>query len=128
MLELHDLGYVLSPTPLPCSANQPCMTRVSFVILGDDFDDRYCKDYIEIDESKYDKSPESASDLSKRPLGFMSVVIPFVTNNADARNPCFKISLDNKTMQTVQVLVRAQLTVLLFLSGGNETICKALAA
>ena len=97
----HNLDF----NPPSHLANHTWM-KISFDILGDDFDDRYCKEYIEIEESKYDNRSSSASDLTKRPLGFMSVVIPFVTNNADARNPCFKISLDNKTMQTVQVLVR----------------------
>ncbi|CAB4018122.1 Hypothetical predicted protein, partial [Paramuricea clavata] len=73
------------------------------ICTGDDFDD--CTEYVQIkNESLYDRDPKSVNDLSKRPLGFMSVLIPFETNNADAKNPCFTLSLDDSAKQTVQVL------------------------
>ena len=84
-------------------------TEIQFylTISGDDFD--VCTEYVQIkNESLYDRDPKSVNDLSKRPLGFMSVVIPFETNNADARNPCFTLSLDDSAKQTVQVLVSKQ--------------------
>ena len=72
--------------------------------LADDFDDHNCEIYEEIPELEYDRDPQSASNLTKRPLGFMSTVIPYWTRNK--KNPCFKISLSNSTKQTVKVLVR----------------------
>ena len=78
---------------------------IYFFILGDDFDDRYCKEYVEIKNLTNYKKPEYVNDISKRPLGFQSATIPFVAINPNARNPCFKIFLENSTQQTVQVLV-----------------------
>ena len=78
-------------------------SKLIFHISGAEFDN--CTEFIQVNVSDYDTDPKSANDLSKRPLGFMSAVIPFKAINPKAKNPCFQITLDDSTKQTVQVLV-----------------------
>ncbi|XP_028398434.1 uncharacterized protein LOC114522028 [Dendronephthya gigantea] len=85
------------------------------ICTGDDFDDGHCKTYIEIKNLTDYRNPDWINDLSKRPLGFQSASIPFLTINPNARNPCFKISLENSTQKTVELLAKSTV--------GNTVFC-----
>ena len=80
---------------------------------GAEFDN--CKEFIQVNVSDYDTNTSSVNDLSKRPLGFLSAAIPFKAINPNAKNPCFQITLDDSTKQTVQVLAAATI--------GTSTVC-----